>query len=67
MILTMNTLLEKLFKYKYLIVCLFLSSFLLTTTISIRAENAIDVSNENNQNPYSILVVKDYFEIAGYF
>jgi uncharacterized repeat protein (TIGR01451 family) len=67
MILTMKTLLEKSFKYKYLIVCLFLSSFLLTTTISIKAENAIDASNENNQNPYSILVVKDYFEIAGVF
>jgi uncharacterized repeat protein (TIGR01451 family) len=67
MILTMITLLEKLFKYKYLIVCVFLSSFLLSTTISIRAENAIDASNENNQDPYSILVVKDYFEIAGVF
>ena len=67
MILTLITLLEKLFKYKYLIVCVFLSSFLLSTTISIRAENATDASNENNENPYSILVVKDYFEIAGVF
>jgi uncharacterized repeat protein (TIGR01451 family) len=67
MILTMKTLLENLFKYKCLIVCLFLFSFLLTTTISIRAENATDASNEINGNPYSILVVKDYFEIAGVF
>src|SRR6266498_277492 len=67
MILTMKTLLENLFKYKYLVACLFLSSFLLTTTISIRAENATDASNDINGNPYSILVVKDYFEIAGVF
>jgi len=67
MTLTMKTLLEKSFKYKYLIVCLFLSSFLLSSTISIRAEIATDASNESNENPYSILVVKDYFEIAGVF
>ena len=67
MILTMKTLLEKSFKYKYLIMCLFLSSFLLSTTISIRAQNAIDGSNEMTENPYSILVIKDYFEIAGVF
>ena len=63
----MIELLEKLFKYKYLIGCLLVSSFLLSTTISIRAENATDASNENNENPYSILVIKDYFEIAGVF
>jgi uncharacterized repeat protein (TIGR01451 family) len=63
----MITLLEKLLKYKYLIACLLLSSFLLSATISIRAENATDASNENNNNPYSLLVLKDYFEIAGVF
>ena len=67
MILTIIELLEKLFKYKYLIGCLLVSSFLLSATISIRAENATDASNENNENPYSILVIKDYFEIAGVF
>ena len=67
MILTIIELLEKLLKYKYLIGCLLVSSFLLSTTISIRAENATDASNENNENPYSILVIKDYFEIAGVF
>jgi uncharacterized repeat protein (TIGR01451 family) len=65
MILTMITLLEKLLKYKYLIGCLFLSSFLLSATISIRAENATDVSNENSENPFSLTVVKDYSEIIG--
>jgi hypothetical protein len=63
----MITLLEKLLKYKYLIACLLLSSFLLSATISIRAENGTDASNENNNNPYSLLVLKDYFEIAGVF
>ena len=67
MMLTIITLLEKVLKYKYLIVCLFVSSFLLTTTISIRGESATDTSTESNENPYSILVVKDYFEIAGVF
>ena len=67
MILKIITLLEKLFKYKYLIGCLILSSFLLSATISIRAEIATNASNENNENPYSILVIKDYFEIAGVF
>jgi len=65
--LEMLTLLEKVLKYKYLIGCLFLSSFLLSATISIRAENATDASTENNENPNSILVIKDYFEIAGVF
>jgi uncharacterized repeat protein (TIGR01451 family) len=59
--------LEKLFKSKYLIGCLIVSSFLLSATISIRAENATDASNQNKENPYSILVIKDYFEIAGLF
>jgi uncharacterized repeat protein (TIGR01451 family) len=65
--LTMSTLLEKSLKYKYLIGCLLLSSFLLSAAISIRAENATVASNESTENPYSILVVKDYFEIAGVF
>jgi uncharacterized repeat protein (TIGR01451 family) len=65
--LTIIEFLEKLLKYKYLIGCLMLSSFLLSATISIRAENATDGSNENNENPYSLLVIKDYFEIAGVF
>jgi len=55
------------FKNKYLIACLFLSAFLLVTTISIRAEDASNVLNENNQNPYSIVVIKDYFEVLGVF
>jgi len=63
----MKTFFEKLFKYKYLIVCLIVSSFLLTTSISIRAESASVTSNESTENPYSILVIKDYFEIAGVF
>jgi hypothetical protein len=67
MMLTFTSLLEKLFKNKYFIGCLLLSSFLLSAAISIRAENATDASNENNQNPYSIVVIKDYFEIMGVF
>jgi len=69
MVSTMVALLENLlkYKYKYLLGCLFLSSFLLVATISIRAENAINVSNENSENPYSIVVIKDYFEVIGVF
>jgi hypothetical protein len=67
MILTLITLLGNLFKYEYLIGCLFLSSFLLVVTISIRAENTTDASNESNENPYSLLVIKHYFEIVGVF
>jgi hypothetical protein len=67
MMLPMITLLEKVLKYKYFIGSLFVSSFLLTTSISIRAESATVTSNESTENPYSILVVKDYFEIAGVF
>jgi uncharacterized repeat protein (TIGR01451 family) len=67
MILKIITLSEKLFKYKYLIGCLIMSSFLLSATISVRGEIATNASNENNENPYSILVIKDYFEIAGVF
>lgn len=69
MISTMVTLLENLlkYKYKYLLGCLSLSLFLLMATISIRAENAINVSNEGSENPYSIVVVKDYFEVLGVF
>jgi hypothetical protein len=65
--LTLITLLERLLKYKYLIGCLLLSSFLLSATNSIRAENATDASNENDENPYSVVVIKDYFEIMGVF
>ena len=60
----MTEFLEKFFKSKYIIGCLLVSSFLLSATISIRAENATDASNENKENPYSILVIKEYFEIA---
>jgi hypothetical protein len=67
MMLIVITFLEKFMKYKYLIGCLILSSFLLSATISIRAEIATNASNENNENPNSILVIKDYFEIAGVF
>jgi conserved repeat domain len=67
MILKMITLLEKLLKYKYLIGCFFLSSFLLVGSISIWAENATDASSENSENPYSIVVIKDYFEVLGVF
>ena len=67
MMLPMITLLEKVLKYKYFIGSLFVSSFLLTTSISIRAEGPTVTSNESTENPYSILVVKDYFEIAGVF
>ena len=63
----MISILEKVLKYKYLIGSLFVSSFLLTTSISIRAESPTVTSNESTENPYSILVVKDYFEIAGVF
>jgi uncharacterized repeat protein (TIGR01451 family) len=44
-----------------------MSSFLLSATISVRGEIATNASNENNENAYSILVIKDYFEIAGVF
>jgi len=69
MVSTMVALLENLlkYKYKYLIGFLFLSLFLLVATASIRAENAINVSNENSENPYSIVVIKDYFEVIGVF
>jgi hypothetical protein len=51
MMLTMITLLEKVLKYKYLIGSLFVSSFLLTTSISIRAESATVTSNETPKIP----------------
>lgn len=54
-------------RYKYLVCALFLSAFLLVTTISIRAETATNVSNETSENPYSIVVIKDYFEVVGVF
>jgi uncharacterized repeat protein (TIGR01451 family) len=66
MILKMIAILENLVRsrYKYLICCLFLSAFLLVTTISIRAQTATD---ETSENPYSIVVIKDYFEVLGVF
>jgi uncharacterized repeat protein (TIGR01451 family) len=69
MILKMTVVLGNLVKsrYKYLIACLFLTAFLLVTTISIRAETATNESNQSNQNPYSIVVIKDYFEVVGVF
>jgi uncharacterized repeat protein (TIGR01451 family) len=54
-------------RYKYLIACLILSAFFLVTTISIRAQTANDESNETSGNPYSIVVIKDYFEVIGVF
>jgi hypothetical protein len=50
--------------YKYLLVSLILIIFLLSIGVKIRSENATNVSNEN---PFSIIVLKDYFEIAGVF
>jgi len=69
MISTMVALLENVlkYKYKYLLGCLILSSVLLVATVSIRAENSINVSNENSENSYSIVVIKDYFEVIGVF
>ena len=69
MILKMITVLGNLvkFRYKYLIGCLLLSAFLLATTISIRAETAINAPAETSENPYSIVVIKDYFEVVGVF
>ena len=50
--------------YKYLLVSLILIFFLLSIGVETRSENATNVSNEN---PFSIIVIKDYFEIAGVF
>ena len=50
--------------YKYLFVSLILIIFLLSIGVETRSENATNVSNEN---PFSIIVIKDYFEIAGVF
>jgi uncharacterized repeat protein (TIGR01451 family) len=50
--------------YKYLLVSLILIIFLLSIGVKTRSENATNVSNEN---PFSIIVLKDYFEIAGVF
>jgi uncharacterized repeat protein (TIGR01451 family) len=50
--------------YKYLLVSLILIFFLLSIGVKTRSENATNVSNEN---PFSIIVLKDYFEIAGVF
>ncbi len=50
--------------YKYLFVSLILIFFLLSIGVETRSENATNLSNEN---PFSIIVLKDYFEIAGVF
>jgi uncharacterized repeat protein (TIGR01451 family) len=50
--------------YKYLLVGLILIIFLLSIGVETRSENATNVSNEN---AFSIIVLKDYFEIAGVF
>jgi len=50
--------------YKYLLVSLILIIFFLSIGVKTRSENATNVSNEN---PFSIIVLKDYFEIAGVF
>ena len=50
--------------YKYLLVSLIFIIFLLSIGVKTRSENATNVSNEN---PFSIIVLKDYFEIAGVF
>jgi len=50
--------------YKYLLVSLILIIFLLSIGVKTRSENATNVSNEN---AFSIIVLKDYFEIAGVF
>ena len=50
--------------YKYLLVSLILIFFLLSIGVETRSENATNLSNEN---PFSIIVLKDYFEIAGVF
>jgi uncharacterized repeat protein (TIGR01451 family) len=69
MILAMESL-EKLSRYKFLLVGLFLAFFLLSTTIGIRSENVTNEnkpqsSAENSENPFSLAVIKDYSEIIG--
>lgn len=69
MILTMASL-EKLSRYKYILVGLFLTFFLLTATVHIKSENVSNenkpqLSAENNENPFSLPVIRDYFEIFG--
>jgi uncharacterized repeat protein (TIGR01451 family) len=56
--------LTNLSSYKYLFVSLILIFFLLSIGVETRSENATNLSNEN---PFSIIVLKDYFEIAGVF
>jgi len=50
--------------YKYFFLSIILIFFLLSIGVETRSENATNVSNEN---PFSIIVLKDYFEIAGVF
>jgi uncharacterized repeat protein (TIGR01451 family) len=51
-------------RFKYVLVSLILIFFLLSIGVETRSENATNLSNEN---PSSIIVLKDYFEIAGVF
>ncbi|TLX65794.1 MAG: hypothetical protein E6L03_10715 [Thaumarchaeota archaeon] len=69
MILAMESL-EKLSRYKFLLIGLFLAFFLLSTTIGIRSENVTNEnkpqsSAENSESPFSLAVIKDYSEIIG--
>jgi uncharacterized repeat protein (TIGR01451 family) len=69
MILAMESL-EKLSRYKFLLVGLFLAFFLLSTTIGIRSENVTNEnkpqsSAENSESPFSLAIIKDYSEIIG--
>ncbi len=69
MILAMESL-EKLSRYKFLLVGLFLAFFLLSITIGIRSENVTNEnkpqsSAENSESPFSLAVIKDYSEIIG--
>lgn len=49
---------------KYLLVSLILIIFLLSIGVKTRSEN---VSNVSNENPFSIIVLKEYFEVVGVF
>ena len=69
MILAMESL-QKLSRYKFLLIGLFLAFFLLSTTIGIRSENVTNEnkpqsSAENSESPFSLAVIKDYSEIIG--
>ncbi len=62
--------LERLSKYKFLLIGLFLIFFLLATAVGIRSENLTNenkpqISAENSENPFSLPVIRDYAEILG--